>query len=322
MNLEQNLKDLINSESGDTCLLLGPGPSMLDFPYSNFKGKIICFGDSILRGKGIFQANYWIASNNEFPVPDYQKHLDIINSFKNINFIFSDTALYDNLWTKSDSFLNENLKVKWACYDERHFDNNPCNPKKKCCNLINTLNKRLCLQEMFKEKFNSKTFKLEIGNTVAEYALYLALILGFKKIFIQGVDLPRENKDYIYYENKEVDKLMRQTMQFISKNLRKKYISENGSFKFFIKRIINRLSLSKGNLSVYNKKNILSKITSKINPKKKSIFNEDISKILNKFDTIAEIVKPFNIKIINVNKNSTLSECKNINYLSPNNILL
>ena len=113
---------------------------MVDFPFSSFEGKIICFGDSILRGKNFFEANYWIASNNEFPVPDYKKHLDIINSFKNTKFIFSDSALYDNLWTKSEVYLEKNLKVDWACYDDRHFDNKPCIPK-KCCDLINSITK-------------------------------------------------------------------------------------------------------------------------------------------------------------------------------------
>ena len=106
---------------------------------------------------------------------------------------------------------------------------------------------------MFKKKFNSKDFKIEIGNTVAEYALYLALVLGFKKIFIQGVDLPRENKDYIYYKNDEVDELMNQTMKFISKSLRKKYLLDKGIFKFFITRILNKLSLPKSNLYSYGK---------------------------------------------------------------------
>ena len=37
---------------------------------------------------------------------------------------------------------------------------------------------------MFKKKFNSKDFKIEIGNTVAEYALYLAFDSGFLKKFL------------------------------------------------------------------------------------------------------------------------------------------
>ena len=320
MSRKLRLEDLIDSEYGNSCVLLGPGPSMVDFPFSSFEGKIICFGDSILRGKNFFEANYWIASNNEFPVPDYKKHLDIINSFKNTKFIFSDSALYDNLWTKSEVYLEKNLKVDWACYDDRHFDNKPCIPKKKCCDLINSINKRLCLQEMFKKKFNSKDFKIEIGNTVAEYALYLALVLGFKKIFIQGVDLPRENKDYIYYKNDEVDELMNQTMKFISKSLRKKYLLDKGIFKFFITRILNKLSLPKSNLYSYGKNQIFNRLTKKIVANKKSIFNNDINNILSRFDNIAKIVKPFDIQIINVNKKSTLNECKSISYLSPNSI--
>ena len=305
MSFRVPFENLINSEFGKTCLLLGPGPSMIDFPFSKFNGKIICFGDSIIRGKGLFKADYWIASNNEFPVPDYSKHLDIINSFTETKFIFSDTALYDNLWTKSDEYLEKYLKVYWSIFSERHFLNKPCNPKNKCCELINKDVPRLSIQEIFKKSFHLSKFDLEIGNTVAEYALYLALILGFKKIFIQGVDLPRYSKDYKYYKNDEADKLLAHTMDFIKKELRKNLFNEVKSFKIYKKIIFFKLQ----------------KIISKLSFDNKSIFNKDLNVILDKFDLLAEISKSFDIEIFNLNENSSLNKCKNINHISTKNLI-
>ena len=101
---------------------------------------------------------------------------------------------------------------------------------------------------------------------------------------------------------------MNQTMKFISKSLRKKYLLDKGIFKFFITRILNKLSLPKSNLYSYGKNQIFNRLTKKIVANKKSIFNNDINNILSRFDNIAKIVKPFDIQIINVNKKSTLNE--------------
>ena len=46
------------------------------------------FGRLNFKREKFFKANYWIPSNNN-SVPDYKKHLDIINTFKNTKFIFS-----------------------------------------------------------------------------------------------------------------------------------------------------------------------------------------------------------------------------------------
>ena len=40
MSRKLRLEDLIDSEYGNSCVLLGPGPSMVDFPFSSFEGKL------------------------------------------------------------------------------------------------------------------------------------------------------------------------------------------------------------------------------------------------------------------------------------------
>ena len=65
MSRKLRLEDLIDSEYGNSCVLLGPGPSMVDFPFSSFEENYMFWRLNFKR-KNFFEANYWIASNNEF----------------------------------------------------------------------------------------------------------------------------------------------------------------------------------------------------------------------------------------------------------------
>lgn len=313
MNFEINLETLFNSEKNNSCLILGPSPSMMDFPFGDFKGKIICIGDSILRGKNHFKANYWIASNNEWPVPNYKPHLDILNNFTDLIFIFSDTALYNDLWTKSQDYLEKNLKIKWSCFDERHFNNKLCTPKRKCCDLINKMNKRSTIQEYFIQKFQDKYYKPTIAGTVAEYALMIAALLGFEKIYIQGIDIPRLAKDYNYFEDQKVDKVILDTKKYISEEIKKKRYSEKLFLKSRYYSLINMIKYNKP-IRFDNDRNYFSKIINnfilKIN--KKSIFSNDYDLIINNFNNISKSLSEFNVEVINLNKNSNLVRCSNI----------
>lgn len=313
MNFEINLESLFNSEKNKSCLILGPSPSMIDFPFSNFKGKIICIGDSILRGKSYFKADYWIASNNEWPVPNYKPHLDILNSFTDLIFIFSDTALYNDLWTKSQEYLDKNLKIKWSCFDERHFNHKICRPKHKCCDLIQKMNKSVTIQEYFIKQFHDKYYKATIGGTVAEYALMLAALLGFKKIYIQGIDIPMLAKDYNYFEDKDVDKIILDTKKYISMEIKKKRYSQKLFLKSKYDSLINKIKYNRP-IRIGNDKNYFSQLINNfiLMINKKSIFSNDYELIINNLNNISKTLSNFNIEVINLNKNSNLIKCKNI----------
>ena len=313
MNFEINLETLFNSEKNNSCLILGPSPSMMNFPFDNFKGKIICIGDSILRGKSYFKADYWIASNNEWPVPNYKPHLDILNSFTDLIFIFSDTALYNDLWTKSQDYLDKNLNIKWSCFDERHFNKKSCSPKLKCCDLIKKMSKTLTIQEYFIKQFHDKYYKATIGGTVAEYALILAALLGFKKIYIQGIDIPRLAKDYNYFEDEEVDKIILDTKKYISEEIKKKRYSERLFFKSIYDSLINKIKYNKP-IRLDSDKNIFSQMINKFFLKinNKSIFSNDYELIINNLNNISKTLSNFNIEVVNLNENSNLVKCKYI----------
>ena len=295
--MQLNINSLINKHLNEPCLLLGPSPSMSNFNFNEFNGQIITFGDTILRGEKFFKANYWIASNNEFPVPNYDPHLKIINYFLDTTFIFSDTALYNNLWTYDENFLIDNLKVNWVKFDERHFKGQHCVPKNKCCELLKENPNRKTIQEIVSQFFNSKIVVSE-GYTVAVYALCFALIMGCNPIYIQGVDLPFYKNEYTYFTNKDVDKMKFETKKFIRRQL---YLKNS-------------------------KKNLLSRLIKKIYKilnfgfKKESVFNDDFEFIINSFDEYFRVARKKNVKIFYLNSESNLSKCKNIDFLDYKNI--
>lgn len=316
-----NFDELFNAEKNNSCLILGPSPNMLNFDFKKFDGKIICIGDSILRGKNIFSADYWIAANNEWPVPDYPPHLEIINSFENIKFIFSDSAIYDGIWTKSNIYLNKMLNVSWTTFDERHFNGQPCNPYSKCCNLIKKKDDNFTIQEKYYKYFKLNNFKLKNSSTVAEYALMIASMLGFKKIYLQGIEIPSLTSEYTYYPNKEVDEIIIKTKDFISKEIRNKNIKEGKFLRSKIVAYYNRIKNLDPLPSRFRQSKLLwlfVKIYSLFI--KTSVFEKDLTDILYNFEKMSKILTVNNREIYNLSKTSNLNKCNSISYMDYSSI--
>jgi hypothetical protein len=198
--MEINFTDIINKHLNKPCLIVGPGPTMANFPYDKFKGVIISVSDSAIRGKDLFTPNYWVSSNSHFPVPEIDLHLEIINSFSNTTFLFAQTELYGLLWDKSQNYLNKNLKINWLMYDERHFNGYKCVPNKKCCSLISNREGFFTIQELVSKIYKHVQVAKQ-GGTVFEYAFCLSLILGCNPTYIQGIDIPGEDKKKLDIKN-------------------------------------------------------------------------------------------------------------------------
>ena len=316
--MELKLENLINKEKSNSCLILGPGETMMDFPFKKFNGKIIVIGTAALRGKGVFVPDYWVASNNHFPVPYLSLHRKIINNFNKTIFLFAESTLHDHLWKKSINTLKKLLKVKWVLYDERHFDFKKCIPEKKCCKYINKKKDYSTIQELVSKIYKHNSHAT-LGGSVFEHALAFALIVGFSKVYIQGVDLPtKANKNlikikdinvrygelgYNYAINKidqkniiNIEKIQFKTKMIIEKQSSKVFNIENNIFNY---------------LCYYT-----SKILTKFLIKKKYLnFSNDIGEILNNIKIYSDIAKKNKIKIYNLSKKSNLNKVKNITYL-------
>ena len=320
--MEQKLEDLINKEKSKSCLILGPGKTMTEFPFKKFKGKIIVIGNSAIRGKKLFNPDYWIVSNSHFPVPYLKFHRDIINKFKNTTFLFCESALHSHLWKKSPKLLKKKLNVRWIFFDDRHLYFKKCKPELKCCNYIDKKKKYSNIQELVSLKYNHKKIA-KIGGSVFEYAMALSLILGFSKIYIQGVDLPfklnkkklkiKQTNDWSRYgelgyeystnfDKKILDEIKEvniKTQKIIKKKYIKVFSQENGLLKKIIYKFMRKIK------KIYLKNNLISY----------SAFSKDKKLILNNINLYSEIAKKNKIQIFNLSKNSTLNKIKNILYL-------
>ena len=316
--MELKLENLINKEKSKSCLILGPGETMMDFPFKKFNGKIIVIGTAALRGKGMFVPDYWVISNNHFPVPYLSLHRKIINNFNKTIFLFAESTLHDYLWKKSINTVKKLLKVKWVFYDERHFDFKKCIPEKKCCKYINKKKNYSTIQELVSKiyKHNSRA---TLGGSVFEHALALALIMGFSKIYIQGVDLPtKANKNLI--KKKDINVRYGELgYNYAIDNIDQKNIIDIEKIQFKTKMIIEKQSSKVFNIE-NNIFNYLCYYTSKILTKflikkKYPNFNNEIRKILNNIKIYSDIAKKNKIKIHNLSLKSNLNKVKNITYL-------
>ena len=298
--MEYSFDDLRNKHKNIPCIIVSPSPDLMNFNYKDFKGKIICIGDSIIRGREFLNANYWISANNEFPNPNIKWHLKIINKFKKTFFVFSDTALYDLIWSKSNKFLKKNIKVKWLAYDDRHLNKKPCNPILKCCSLLqdeknkNNITIQEYISNMYKENFFCQPF----GSTVAEKALALALILGCNPIILQGIDLPEKKIHHKYYPDKYADRIIKKVSVETKKFYRVFYL-KNLYFKEYFKEFSTKIN------------NLFSN---------KTVFGLTKKKTLKNFQILFNIAHKNNIEVISLSKKSSLLKLKNLKYKSWKNI--
>ena len=318
--MELKLENLINKEKSNSCLLLGPGETMMDFPFKKFNGKIIVIGTAALRGQGIFVPDYWVASNNHFPVPYLSLHRKIINNFKKTIFLFSECTLHDHLWKKSITTFKKLLKVKWVFYDERHFNFKKCIPEIKCCKYINKNKDYSTIQELVSKiyKHNSRA---TLGGSVFEHALAFALIMGFSKIYIQGVDLPiTSDKILINKKNKDIDDATHAELGYkYDTRINSKLLSEISRLYKETKKIIekqtNKVFREQNNIFKYYFYITVKKFKKIFIKRKNLAFSEDIKLMLKNIKIYSDIAKKNKIKIYNLSKKSNLNKVKNITYL-------
>lgn len=289
---------LVDREKGRPCLVAGTAPSAVDFPYDRFDGVYVTCGDGPLRFRDIFQPNYWVNANNEFPIPE--EHLDIINGFPRTAFIFSDSVAYSR--RRMDlSFLRDNLRVDWLAYDQRHFGGRPCNDKSLlCCELLRQYPGRITLQEFLQKKFSTPGH-YSAGSTTALHALAVAILLGCDPIYLQGIELPRKAADYTHKTDRLTDLL---------------------ELKAFGGRILNVVSRPSRWLSAGRRAVELGSmwVSSRIAGGQPSPFNDDLPSILSDFQYLADLANANGIRLYNLSRTSTLKEIRGLPGMAPSEL--
>ena len=281
----KNFDYFYNKDKGKKCLILGGAPSIHSIDYRNFDGIIISMGDVPMRLQNQCSVDYWINANSVFPIPDVD--YEVINKFKNTTLLFAHTIL-----RKLDySVIKSKLKVTWFEYDQRHFGSQPCNnqidsrfylnEKQECCDCIGPIT----IQEFLQEKYNTIEH-YSTASTVAIHALSLAIILGCKTIYIGGVEIPIDEKDYNYYGSDSIIDMFK---------------DEYGRWK----------------ISKFKLKTFFSMI---FNIKIKSTFYQDMPEILKDFEYLNNLCRRNDINLFNLSETSNLKKISNFKYLNPDQI--
>lgn len=205
-----------NKEKDKPCLVAGTAPQISTFPFDKFSGVYITMGDGPTRLREYFEADYWVNANSLYPVPE--NDLDDINKFINTVFIFADSVCYSSR-DINYQYLIDNLKPNWFAFDQRHFNGKKCKKEKKCCKLVDMFPNRQTIQEYLRDKLSADNI-YSSGSTVATHALAFAIIMGCNPIYIQGVELPMDDKNYKYKIDKSSDKKVLQ----LSGNLLRQFL--------------------------------------------------------------------------------------------------
>ncbi len=302
--MEIYLNEILNIHKGEPCLILGSGKSLNDLNYKNFSGKIMALGSTILRINEKSKISYFVSANNHFPIPEIKNHLNFLNSLQNTTWLMSDTAAYNDIWIKDDSFLKKNLNIKWLSFDDRHVGGKLCNPKKNCCNIVDSQNNYKTLQEFFFEKKAGKDYFFR-AISVAEFGIIFALLFGCNPIYLAGIDMPEENywahksnRKYYGYQSNFADNLLNET----NKIVRKKY------FYYYLKNF---------NLFPYLHSFYLQLLNKFF---KKSFFSFDLNKFEENFSEISKIAKKNGQEIINLGNSEIIKKTDGIKSLKINNL--
>jgi hypothetical protein len=208
-------------EKDRPCLVAGTAPTVVNFPYDKFQGVYLTCNDGPIRMKKFFQADYWINATTIFPIPE--KHLDIINSFSQTVFIFADSVTYSVRQPIDLDFLRDNLTIDWFAYDQRHFEHKPCKTNLLCCRLLDLYPGRDTLQEVIQKRYHVD-HHYSSASTVAIHILAFAMLLGCNPIYLQGIEIPIYEHEYIHY-GKGID--------FIARNDEKRKNTKGQKTVFF-----------------------------------------------------------------------------------------
>ena len=284
-----DFKYLLNKESYKNCLILGGAPSIDDLQIEKFDGILISMGDIPERIRERRQIDYWVAANTQFPRPD--KHYDLLNKFKGTTFVFSNSVANSTVSIDYQK-INKNLRIPWFEFDQKHFNGLGCDQQIEnhfnldleeplnCCQY----KKEITIQEYLKDTYNLDSH-YSSGATVAIHAVALAIILGCKKIYLGGIELPKYEKDYTYYGSNSTLKLL----------------------NIFLKEIL------KGDRTI-NIRNVLSVV---FKLRKKSVLYHDLPSILMDFQYLCNLCNSNEIELFNLSPKSSLNKIRNLKYLDP-----
>ena len=179
--IQYNFEQVKNKHLDKPAFICGLGPSLsesIDYIRNN-REKIIVVSCNDFDILTEIHPDYWVFANS---VQTVQFMYERFKKLPNTTIVHSDSVDMTPRW-----WIEQNLKnLNYIGYDQRHFNKQKCNNCPNGCN--NFIEGRLSIQEEL-QKFTGNDEKYSSGDTVAVHMLALSILLGCKKIYINGVDL-------------------------------------------------------------------------------------------------------------------------------------
>ncbi len=199
--LEALLKDGLHSNR--PALVMGSSPTVKVLSNFPFDGIRIGVGDMPIRAPEFGPYDYWVCANSYYPLPWNRKHRKDIDSSGARTLIASMSVLHssDPDKVKLDAlgeFFRSNSNV---LYEQRHFYQLPCDPRRICCDVSGEFELGHSIQELLGQTIQNPNPTYSEGATVALHGYALAVLLRANPIYIAGVDLPTTTKSHRSYRH-------------------------------------------------------------------------------------------------------------------------
>jgi hypothetical protein len=184
-------------------LVLGSSPTIKIVKRFSFDGIRIGLGDMPVRAKEFGPYDFWVCANTYYPLPWNKRHQKDLENSGARTLIASMSALNSDVPDEvMINALEEIYKSKSdILYEQRHFHQLSCNPKKICCEVSARFKLGKPIQELLGRLVQSNKHIYSEGATVALHGYALAVLLRANPIYIAGVDLPNTTKNYRSYRH-------------------------------------------------------------------------------------------------------------------------
>jgi hypothetical protein len=180
--MKLNFDDIKNKEKGKIGIVCGLGGSLKEHlskleELSKDKDNYCTISCNRYNTMTKLDVDYWVVANSVFTVKDFYKTFNSMNA----------TLVYaDSVDTTDKKFVDNNLKIDYISYDQRHFKGQPCSRRLSCCSNIQP--GRLTIQE-YLQKMSGHNEHYRDAGTVGIHMIALAVILGCNPIYVSGIDM-------------------------------------------------------------------------------------------------------------------------------------
>ena len=185
-------------------MVIGTAPNIKSLRGKFFSGVKIGVGDAPWRAPELGPYDYWVCSNSEYPIPWIQKHKQSLEDSKAIILLapFTFDNYPDDLPELFQFVVDNCFNERYLWYDQSHFEGVLCEPRRPCCEFYERYITEPSIQEFLNKIINSSDGPaFPRGHTVALFGYALAVLLRLNPIYLIGIELPEQLKDYRHYKN-------------------------------------------------------------------------------------------------------------------------